>query len=122
MPKQEPDEERENRIEMEIVADAHDETERAMGWFSYLEEELKCPFTAECIKVLRQSPLRRGEQVEVLGLAEGDVCEHDMLVTVKFRGRKLAVPLAQLQPLTKEESTCRAVADWHYWVNQGYEF
>lgn len=107
---------------MEIIVDAYGEIERAMGWYYYLDEQLRCPFTAECTRQLKQSPLRRGERVEVLGMAGEDVCEHDMLVTVTFLGRKLAVPLSQLRPVTKEASTCRAVEDWHYWVSQGYEF
>ncbi len=38
--KPERDEDREERIEMEIVVDAHDHEERAMGWFYYLEDTL----------------------------------------------------------------------------------
>jgi hypothetical protein len=33
------------------------------------------------------------------------------------------VPLSQLQPVPKtDEETKQAVADWHYWVQMGYEF
>ena len=35
---------RERRIEMEIVVDAYNESERALGWYYYLEERLKFPF------------------------------------------------------------------------------
>ena len=31
---------------MEVVVDAYNESERAMGWYCYLEERLKCPFKA----------------------------------------------------------------------------
>ena len=31
------DKEREQRITMEIIVDAHDSQERAMGWYCYLE-------------------------------------------------------------------------------------
>ena len=34
----------ENRIEMEIVVDAYDELERAMGWYYYLQDNLTMPF------------------------------------------------------------------------------
>lgn len=37
----------ENRIEMEIVVDAYDESERAMGWYYYLQDNLNVPFKAE---------------------------------------------------------------------------
>ena len=41
--KPQKDEEREERIMMEVVVDAHDEDERAMGWYYYLEETLNAP-------------------------------------------------------------------------------
>ena len=34
------------RIELEAVVDAYNESERAMGWYYYLEERLKFPFKA----------------------------------------------------------------------------
>jgi len=30
--------------------------------------------------------------------------------------------LAQLRPVQADKATEQAVADWHYWVEQGYEF
>jgi Calcium binding len=39
---------RERRIEMEVVVDAYNESERAIGWYYYLEERLKFPFKAGC--------------------------------------------------------------------------
>ena len=39
---------RERRIEMEVVVDAYNSEERAMGWYCYLEEKLKFPFQARC--------------------------------------------------------------------------
>ena len=60
---------RERRILEEIVVDAHDETERAMGWFSYLDDQLQSPFTARCITKRAISPLRVGDEVDVIGMA-----------------------------------------------------
>jgi len=42
--------ERERRIDMEIVVDAYNEVERAMGWYYYLQDGLKFPFKARCIQ------------------------------------------------------------------------
>jgi hypothetical protein len=37
--------------------------------------------------------------------------------------RPLGVPLSQLKPIADaDEETKEAVADCHYWVEQGYEF
>jgi hypothetical protein len=34
------DKAREERITMEIIVDAYDEAERALGWYYYLEQQL----------------------------------------------------------------------------------
>jgi hypothetical protein len=122
MPKPKLNAVREHRISMQIVVDAYDETERAMGWYYYLEEQLEGLFEARVRVELPTSLLRVGEKVNVLGMAPEDVCERDMLVWVRWANRKLAVPLSQLEPLVDNEKIVQAVADWHYWVERGYEF
>ncbi|MGO9201879.1 MAG: calcium-binding protein [Limisphaerales bacterium] len=59
MVKAKPDKQREQRIEQEIVVDAYDAQERAMGWFSYLEDQLRSPFLSKCIAPRAISPVRR---------------------------------------------------------------
>ena len=113
---------RERRIEQEIVVDAYGAEEKAMGWYYYLEERLRFPFRARCVTLRAISPLRKGEEVEVVGLAPTDECGSEMLLTVTWEKRTLAVPLAQLQPIQADKATQQAVGDWHYWVEQGYEF
>ena len=122
MPKPKKDPKREHRISMEIVVDAHDSEEQAMGWYYYLEEKLEFPFTAICIAERAISPLRKGDEVDVLELTAEDECRHEMFVGMRWEHRPLAVPLAQLKPITHtDKDTKEAVADWHYWVAQGYE-
>jgi hypothetical protein len=52
-------------------------------------------------------------------MATEDACEHDMLVQIRWLGRKMAVPLLQLEAIDADESTQEAIGDWHYWVAQG---
>jgi len=113
---------RERRIEMEAVVDAYNSEERAMGWYYYLEERLKCPFKARCKSKREISPLRVGEDVDVLGMAPEEECDAEMFVRVRWCGRRLAVPLSQLKPLGVAATTREAVEDWHYWVARGYQF
>jgi hypothetical protein len=116
------DPEREQRIMMEIVVDAHDEQERAMGWYYYLQDQLQFPFTAVCIAKRPISPLRVKDEVEVIGMPGEDECERQMFVTIRWEKEALAVPLAQLKPIAAtDEQTKQAIADWHYWVQMGYE-
>ena len=116
-PKRNPD--REERIHNEAIVDAGPD-EQAMGWYYYLEGKITFPFQARCVAANATSPLRKGETVEVLRMAVEDACEHDMLVQIRWSGRKLAVPLSQLSALDPDESTAEAIGDWHYWVAQGY--
>ena len=88
---------REKRITMEIVVDAYNEQERAMGWYYYLEETIQFPFTAKCINVRTISPLEKGDEVEVTGMAPESECEHEMFVEMRWEKRNLAVPLSQLE-------------------------
>jgi len=116
-------EEREYRISMEIVVDAHDSDERAMGWYYYLEDELQFPFTASCIAKRAISPLRIEDDVEVIGMTDEDECAREMFVTIRWEKDGLAVPLSQLEPIgDTDEQTRRAIEDWHYWIGMGYEF
>jgi hypothetical protein len=112
---------REARIINEIVVDAYTESERAMGWYYYLENKLRFPFQARCVSQRAISPLRRGEEVAVVGMAPEDECMHEMFVRVRWE-RALAVPLSQLIPRRVGAETRRAVEDWHYWVAQDYVF
>jgi Calcium binding len=120
--KPQKDEVREERIEMEIVVDAYDEDERAMGWCCYLEDKLNVPFRARCIAEREVSPLGVGDEVEVVGFSSESESRREMLVSIRWDKRTLAVPLAQLEVIDGDEPTREAVEDWHYWVAMGYEF
>jgi len=116
------DDVRENRIMMEIVVDAYDEEERAMGWASYLEDKISFPFAAECIAPDTRSPLIAGERINVSRMIQEANWGQDMYVEISWNNRTFAVPLAQLQPLDTDEDTAEAISDWHYWKARGYLF
>jgi hypothetical protein len=116
------DEEREDRIQMEIVVDANGPEEQAMGWYYYLADTMHFPFSARCAARRTTSPLKPGDEVEVVDMAPGDDCEHEMFVLINWKGNQLAVPLMQLEGIQVDEETQQAIEDWHYWVDRGYEF
>ena len=113
---------REHRIAMEAVVDAYNETERAMGWYYYLEGKIKPPFNAKCTVRRAISPLKIGQVVSVFGMAPEEECESEMFVMIELNEEKLAVPLAQLDASSQDTETQEAIADWHYWLARGYEF
>jgi hypothetical protein len=125
MPQRPRDDEREQRIHNEIIVDAYGPEEQAIGWYGYLEGTLQFPFLTRCVAERAISPLRVGDEVEVVGMAPEEECAHEMFVETPWEyQRTLAVPLAQLETLPIEavdEGTRQAVEDWHYWVDRGYE-
>ena len=93
MPKPRRNRIREERIHNEAIVDAYGPEEQALGWYYYLENKIQFPFTARCIASKVVSPLRKGETVDVRGLAPEDSCAHDMLVLIRWHGRNVAAPL-----------------------------
>ena len=120
--KNEEIEEIEDRILMEIVVDAYGREERAMGWYYYVADSLEFPFQAKCIAKKATSPLKIGEEVTVIDMANADDCESKIFVTIKYNDDSLAVPLIQLEILDDKPDSKIIIEDWHYWVDKGYEF
>ncbi len=117
------DEAREDRITIEIVVDAYNDQERALGWYCYLENTLQFPFQATCIVKHAVSPLKVKDKVEVIGMSDDAECQSEIFVTISWSNDILAVPLAQLKPVRgTHPATKQAVDDWHYWVNMGYRY
>ncbi len=116
--------ERDDRILFNVVVDAYNEEERAMGWYYYLADEMQFPFAATCTQARATSPLRVGQIVQVLGMADTDDCMAEMMVNIAYGEALLAVPLMQLQcvPENDGERNMLAVEDWRYWVARGYQF
>lgn len=121
-PRPRQDSAREHRISTEVVVDAYDGAERAIGWYVHLEDRLEFPFTAKCIAQRAVSPLLVGDEVEVMSMAPAEECLYDMFVMIRWEHGGLGVPLSQLAPTSAEPATKVAIGDWHYWVGQGYEF
>lgn len=117
-----PDQDREDRIAMTVVVDAYDSFERAMGWFSHLENEIEFPFAARCATKRAISPLLVGDEVDVTGMAPAGECKAEIFLMIRWEHGGLGVPLSQLSPVHASEGTAVAVADWHYWVKRGYRF
>ncbi|WGV29018.1 calcium-binding protein [Halotia branconii] len=122
MSQMERDENREERIDMEVVVDAYDEEERAIGWYYYLAENMSFPFKAKW--TTRKRP--EGRDVEVVEMSVGDDCSHDMFVEVRYQEGTLddifSARLSEINPIDVDQETAQVIADWHYWVAMGYEF
>lgn len=123
MPRQRRNPEREERIDMEIVVDAYNESERWTGWHCYLENNLQFPFQAKCVKNRDISPLKKGEVVEVLGIIENEADDlPGMFVKIQWQKRTMGVPLEPLKGIKVDDDTKQAIEDWRYWCAQGYRF
>jgi Calcium binding len=116
------DEEREDRIAFEIVVDAYNEDEVAMGWYCYLQDHIAFPFTARCSERIGTTILDEGEKVTVLEIAEEEECEEEIYVAVKWKRQLLNIPLSQIVEADTDDDSIQAIEDWHYWVEQGHQF
>ena len=108
---------------MEIVVDAYNETERFAGWYCHLEGRLEFPFRARCIKQHGVSPLKKGEEVEVIGMLDDDWDNpSDIFAEIQWRDCEFGVPLSQIEGIGISSQATEAIADWHYWCAHGYCF
>jgi hypothetical protein len=114
---------REKRIRDKATVDAYGSEEVMVGWLTYLQDNLACPFEAECIEEMKISPLHKGEKVTVIELIDADEnLSRDFFVLIEWMGRKMGIPLAQLKPLKTDKETKQAVEDWQYWKARRYFF
>jgi hypothetical protein len=107
--------EREERIYSEILADAYHPEEQALSWYYHLEKKLPFPFEARCVRERSDSPLRRGETIQVTGLPSEERCMDEMRVTIDWDDRTFAVPLSQLDGIDLNAEAQQALGDWAYW-------
>jgi len=114
MTQTERDEERQERIKMEIIVDAYNRDEQAIYWSAYLNDTLDFPFEARCIEEHEVSPLEEGETVRVVRKPNTEPSLRQQFVTVEWMDRELGVPLEQLEPNDASDDTQQAIADWHY--------
>ncbi|MEH2022023.1 calcium-binding protein [Nostoc sp.] len=126
MPSVEPEEKREHRIKTEIIVDAEDKEDRAMGWYYYLEETLNFPFLAKWTKKGCKSASIEEKQVEVVGMAPDEECLKDMFVEVAYINGKdedvYSAKLSEIAAIDADSETQEAIADWLYWIARGYKF
>jgi hypothetical protein len=125
MPNRETDPIRENRIDYEIVVDAYDEGERAMGWYCHLQDKISFPFLATWSKKNTKTGAIADKKVEVLGMASDEDCESNMYVEVAYIVEKddtFTAKLSDIKAINPDPETEEAIADWKYWVDMGYGF
>lgn len=63
------------------------------------------------------SPLRVGDEVEVIGMAPEEECEHEMFVIMRWERNGLAIPLMQPELIHGNDQR-EAIEDRHYWINR----
>ncbi len=99
------------------MPDAFGPQEEAISWHIYLSERLEFPFSACCVMSRATSPLKIGDKVKVLEMASEEESEHEILVLIRWKSRRLAVPLGQLEGSEVDEEVRQAIEDWHYWMS-----
>jgi hypothetical protein len=121
MARTESDAARERRIENEVLVDAYSSEEAVLGWYYYLQGKLQFPQPALWLKN-RHVSYSTGEAVNIVSMADEDVCDRDMFVEIALERDQLSVRLDDIVAPEADEQTQVAIADWHYWCDRGYSF
>lgn len=83
--------------------------------------EYQLPFFARCAARRSTSPLKVGEEVEVIGMAPWRIA--NTICSSRWTGtRKKWRFLSQLEVISADDETREAVEDWLYWSKKGYQF
>ena len=96
----ERDEERDERIEMEIIVDTYSLEEQVMGWHAYLDDTLDSLLEARCRTEREESPLKQGETVRVVGMPSTDPTLRQQFVTIERKKGSLVCHSSNLSRLT----------------------
>jgi hypothetical protein len=91
---------------MEIIVDAYNEEEQAMGWYYYLDNKLNFPFKA---KWLTGGSTSKSEDVEVLQMSPEEACQTEMFVEVLYKEDTaedvFSVALSDIEPIEADDET-----------------
>lgn len=110
------DEEREDRIIMEVIVDCYDDEEELMGWFYYLHDGLNFPIDAVANLPLRggQSEQKKVQIVEVDPKAE-EGKSMKLGVTEEGSNRVSYISPEHLVSIDTSEENRQIINDWLYW-------
>jgi hypothetical protein len=114
---------RQDRIEDEVIVDCYDEYEMAMGWFYYLEDNLIFPFKAMVLENSEINGLKEGETVDVYELVNRsveDVSMDDFIATVAIQKSEecYEIPLHFIRGVDCDRIMDNVIEDWRYWYEE----
>ena len=91
----------EQKIIYEIIVDCYDACEQNMGWFTYAQDEMTFPFTAE-VAFLKRTGKTEVKKVDVVDLSEASAAAWDaadLKVMVDLNGYLIEVALHELRSI-----------------------
>lgn len=107
------DEEREHRIIYEVIVDAYDDEEQAMGWYYYMAENLVFP-----IKAKANLPLRGGKiEQKAVEIVEIDPKGRAIRlgITEGTSQRVQYISPEMLESIDTSDENLEILNDWLYW-------
>ena len=110
------DEEREHRILYEVIVDAYDDEEQAMGWYYYMAENLAFP-----IKAKVEMPMRGGKlEVKDINIVEIDPKSEEgraiRLGIVEGKSERVQyLSPEHIVSLKTSDENLEIINDWLYW-------
>jgi hypothetical protein len=108
----------EDRIADEIIVDAYGSAEVAAAWNAYLADMIRFPFKGWWRGIENVDLTPCNESVDVIDFLE---VGHPR-VKIIWNGKRLTVPLEEIEGVGLSADAAQAMHDWAYWIAQGYEF
>ena len=94
--------------------DPDDDWECMNAWAEHLDSALSFPFEAEISEHQDRGPLRYGDHLKVLDIADVDDL-YGAIVDVRKGRHRYAFPLCDLKAKDKESPNCQALDDYRAW-------
>ena len=92
----------------------HDEIAVLEAWDRHLRANLTFPFEAEVYEFQERGPLKVGDKMKVVSIAECDDL-YGIIVEVRIKRNKSHFPLCDLEVCNKKSSNHPLVADYRFW-------
>jgi len=80
-----------------------------MGWYYYHEDKMRFPFICNVHQGETNLTLKKGEIIEVVGVAPEEDCENEMFTEIKWKGAHPRCSLSQLEGIGVDEETREAL-------------
>lgn len=110
-------EERQYRIDYEIIVDAYDDHEVNMGWYYYYNDDLQFPITATA-KLKRRNGKQEEVEIQLVDVASEPEEELKFGMVMTMQGFVFPISLLQISSVDTTDENLEMLNDWLFWKDK----